>query len=503
MGDSEEPKGKDAAGAAEGQKSFDPDALYKVGMIYYQRRRWREAKECFTRLTALQPSPRVEALLREVDLFMQLEQVEATAVPDAAPDRAAEGRAERERESPARPERRAWIPWVVIALLLLVAAVLYLVLKEPPSPCESKQIEELRNRGQSRMVAEKWCEALEVYDELLRCEPKDPEAKANLKKAKENLYNEAQRHTEADELEQALEDLRCIAQYDSAFSPLIPTLETRQALEVDLARCRDLLGSRACREAVDGLERLRAKYPEYNAAVISDTLHEAYLCLGQQLIEQVEDALQPSPATDPTEPGWAVTQGVLDNALEAGRAFGKALKEKPDDEKAKQSQTQAESLKQGLEHYSISAWAECIPPLMEVYSQDAGYLSGKVAALICDAHLHLGNVHYRSGDYQAAFEQYQAILGIQGCDPQPARTRVWVAGLHLTPSPTPTPTLTPTPTFTDTPTATATDTPRPKPTATATPVPTHTPTETPVPPTPVPTPVPTTPVPGETPSPRP
>ena len=228
--------------------------------------------------------------------------------------------------------------------------------------------------------------------------------------------------------------------------------------------------SRPCRETVDRLEKLRATDPEYNPKTVSDALYEAYVCLGRELIELVGSELKLSPTAKPTEPSWAVTQGVLDNVLAASRAFGKALKERPNSEEAKLGKSLADSLKQGLERYSVSAWAECIPPLMEVYSQDAGYLSGKVAALLCDAHLHLGDLYYRDGDYQAALKEYQAILEIKDCDPRPAKTRAWEAGIHLTPSPTPTLT----PTFTATYTATATRTPRP--TATATPVPTNTPT---------------------------
>ena len=63
---------KETVGVEEGQEFLDLDALYNEGMAYYRRRRWREAQECFTRLNALQPSRRVEALLRELEIFLQL-----------------------------------------------------------------------------------------------------------------------------------------------------------------------------------------------------------------------------------------------------------------------------------------------------------------------------------------------------------------------------------------------------------------------------------------------
>ena len=477
MGDSEGAERREVVEIEESQESLDPDALYNEGMAYYRRRRWREAKECFTRLNVLQPSRRVDALLRELDIFLQLELVEAETTVDVAvtDTAAAEGRAERERETLSRAGRRAWIPWVAtFAVLGLVGAALYLVLTGR-FPSRDQRVKNLRNLGEAYMVAQQYCKALRIYAELLPLVPGDPEAINGVEKAKAKLYDEALAYLKANNREQASSDLRCIFERDPGYkdvSSLIQTLDRRQTLEADYGQARGYLDSRACREAVDRLEKLRATDPEYNPGTVSDALYEAYMCLAQQFTGLVGSELKLSPTAKPTEPGWAITQGVLSNVLEASRAFGKALKERSNSEEAKLGKSLADSLKQGLESYSASAWAECIPPLLEVYSQDAGYLSGKVAALICDAYLHLGDVYYRNGDYHAALKDYQMVLKIQGCDPQPAQTRAQEAGIYLTPSPTPTLT----PTFTATPTATATRTPRP--TATATPVPTRTPTPT-------------------------
>ena len=480
MADSEGAGGRETVGVEEGQEFLDLDALYNEGMAYYRRRRWREAQECFTRLNALQPSRRVEALLRELEIFLQLELVEAETVTETAPaDVAAAEERARDLESVPREGRRPWIPWVVtFAVIGVVGVVLYLFLsgKFPPVS-RDQRIKNLRNLGEAYMVAQQYCKALKVYAELLPLVPEDPEVANGIEKAEAKLYDEALAYLEANDREQASVNLNCISEHDSAYkdtASLIQMLDRRQTLEADHAKAREDLNNRACREAVDLLEKLRATDPEYNPGTVSDALYEAYICLGRQFIELASSELKLSPSAKSTEPKWAVTQGVLSNALEASRAFGKALKERPNSEEAKTGKAQADNLKLGLEHYSVSAWAECLPPLLELYSQDTGYLSGKVAAVICDAYFHLGDLYYRESDYRAALREYQAIFDIQGCDAQPAQTRAQEAGAYLTPSPTPT--LTPTFTATYTPTATATRTP--KPTATATRIPTSTPTAT-------------------------
>lgn len=471
---------KGAIDIEENQEILDPEVLYAEGMAHYRRRRWREAKECFTRLNALQPSRRVEALLRELDIFLQLELVEAEAAGEVADDTTAKQPAEQEHDTLSQAKRRAWLPWAVLAFVsALVAGGLYLVLSGRFPISRNQRIENLRNLGEAYMVAQQYCKALRAYTELLSLLPGDPEANNGVEKAKVKLYDEALAYLQVNDREQALTNLRCVFEQDPNYKDVrsrIQTLERRQTLDADYGKARASLEGRACREAVDSLEKLRATDPEYNPGTVSDALYEAYMCLGQRLLELVGAELKPSPTTKTAaEPAWIVSQATVDNALAASRAFDKALRERPGSEQAKVSKALADNLKQGLEQYSVSAWAECIQSLMGIYEQDSGYLGGKVAALICDAYLHLGDLYYQNGNYQAAIEAYQAISKIQGCDPQPAQTRAWEAGIPLTPSPTPT--LTPTPT--ETPTSTATHTPKPTATATNTPLPTNTPTPVP------------------------
>jgi tetratricopeptide (TPR) repeat protein len=478
MGDSEGAGGKEAVEIGEGQEFLDPDALYNEGMAYYRRRRWREAKECFTRLNVLQPSRRVEALLRELDIFLQLELVEAETAAEPIGEVSIEeelGPSGEVLEIPARGGRRAWIPWAVTFFILaVVGVVLYLILTGKLLISKDQRISNLRNLSQAYMVAQQHCKALKEYAELLPLVPSDPEAANGIDKAKAKLYDEALAYIKANNVAQALENLKCISEVDSGYkdvASLIQTLERRQTLDQDYEQARGYLDSRACREAVDRLEKLRATDPGYNPGTISDALYDAYMCLGRQSIEPVASDLKLASGPKPAEPRWTVTQGMLNNVLEATRAFGKALKERPDNKEARLAKSLADDLKQGLERYSVSAWAECIPLLTGIYGRDPTYLSGKIALLICDAHMHLGDLAYQGGDYQTALKEYQAVLDLQGCDIQPVQTRALEAGRYLTPSATPT--------LTSTPTATATRTP--KPTSTATRVPSKTPTYTPTP----------------------
>ncbi|UCC77447.1 MAG: tetratricopeptide repeat protein, partial [Anaerolineales bacterium] len=55
----------------------DADALYAEGMAHYRRREWEDARRCFARLKSIAPGRRgVDALLNEVDIFIQLQDMQ-------------------------------------------------------------------------------------------------------------------------------------------------------------------------------------------------------------------------------------------------------------------------------------------------------------------------------------------------------------------------------------------------------------------------------------------
>ena len=63
--------------SAEAQLPEDADALYAQGMAHYRRREWEEARKNFARLRLIAPDRRgVDALLNEVDIFIQLREMQ-------------------------------------------------------------------------------------------------------------------------------------------------------------------------------------------------------------------------------------------------------------------------------------------------------------------------------------------------------------------------------------------------------------------------------------------
>jgi len=212
----------------------------------------------------------------------------------------------------------------------------------------------------------------------------------------------------------------------------------------------------------------------------------------------VEGELKANPDAQPAEARFEITEELLTKERQASKSYERALAERPSSEEARSAQAMAQSLGQGLQNYGARLWSQSVAALTAIYAQNPNYLSGKLAMILCDAHLHLGNNYFQEGEYEAALAEYQAMASIEVCDAKLVETKMWEAGLPLTP--TATPTFTPTPTHTPTPTQTSTPTltNTPEPTATPTPEPTEPPkppdqpkpqpSDTPVPePTPKPT----------------
>ena len=464
--------------------SLDPDALYNQGMAYYRRRRWREATRCFERVKALQPNYRgIDALLRELAIFLQLESVGTGPSTEAVAPRemettAEELLAEEERrrglEADKKDTRRGGGRWVWLAVLLVAALVVGLVIwisrpgRDP--------IEILRIRMISNMVAQNWCPALDAGSELAACLPEDLEARNCVEKSKLALYNEGTAYMGANDIPNALKNFTCIVKYDPEYkdvAELIEELKRRQELDGLYREARGYLESRAYGEAIKKLLEIRGLDAEYRPGTISDDLYEAYLGRALRNIDLAAAELQRAVNAKPAEPLYAVTDGILEKIRSAIRDFDKALGERPGNQDAQLAKFLAENVNEGLERYSEWGWQESVLALSEIYDREPLYFMGKAVAVLCDAHLHLGDFYRQNEDWLAAWHEYQAMRDIEDCDQGVVRTRLQEVSPYLTP--TAMPTLTPTPT----PTARPTNTRRPTLVPTMTPAPTVTPTPVP------------------------
>lgn len=476
---------------------FDADALYSQGMAHYRRRRWSDARRCFQRVKTLQPNRRgIDALLRELDIFLQLESVEAGASTTGLIERpVARGEVQVLEQAPeAAPGPRWWIALVVLlTVIVVVGGVLWYSLGLPPF---SRDISEqsLRNLGQAYLVAQQHDKALTAYARLIAIVPDDPEALNGLEKAKRNLYEEALSYERANDLPNALNRLEQILGVDPDYKDAasrIDSLKGRLELTHLYEEAGKYLDSQAYGEAIKKLLEIRGLDPEYRPGTVSDDLFDAYMARANQYIEHVTQLVKPAPNPKPSGPLYAVSDEILTRIRDAIRDFEKALEERPTKQDAELARLLAVRLNEGLERYSDWAWQESIAALSEIYGRDAGYLSGKAAAVLCDAHLKLGDFYRESGDYAAALSEYQAMERMEECNPDLARDRAKDAGSHLTPTSTSTSMATPTRRATNTPWATLTPTAAPTWTSTPTLPPTETspskPTSKPKEPTPKPT----------------
>lgn len=166
----------DQAGAA--PDPLDPDDLYEQGLAHYRQRHWREAQECFRRVQEAEPGRRgVEALLRELEMFISLEGTEELPPPLPEPTRSA----------------RRWRGGgtILVTVLVVVAAVLLVryVQRRWPFTAPDAEIEMLRNQCQGRSSSAQPCEAIAPCAGLATRKPGDPWASYWLGRATENCAN--------------------------------------------------------------------------------------------------------------------------------------------------------------------------------------------------------------------------------------------------------------------------------------------------------------------------
>ena len=315
-----------------GAGGADPDALYAQGMAYYRRRHWRLARDSFERVKAVQPNRRgIDALLRELDIFLQLESVEAgepapledarphtTVVPpvdESGLGRVAQHEPAREMaEASPRGRGRPLLAFFGLVGAILIVGLVYLFSSGTLTLGAARESEEnLRNLGQAYLIAQQYDKALSVYARLRELLPADPEVLNGLEKAKNGLYEEGLVYEQAGDYAQALARYQPVSQVDPGHEGVLDRIATLQArLELDerFEEAEQHLARQAYSEAEKVLLWIRGQDAEYRPGTISDGLYQAYMGRANQAISWAAQELEPAVEPQANAPRYDVTDGV-------------------------------------------------------------------------------------------------------------------------------------------------------------------------------------------------
>jgi len=463
----------------EGTTSEEADLLYSRGMAHYRRRQWREARDCFVRLKAIQSERRgIDALLDELNIFIQLEEIQpgrkgGTSARSAGAA-GTQDEPEAEYVSPPEKRRRVW-PAVLVAFILLAGGAFAVLYAQGmlPGLGNAQREDRLRNLGQAYLVAGNYRGAINVFEELLTIVPNDREAQVGLAKA---YYEEAVESMNDRQWDAALRYFKAILAVDPKYRDVqqqIAFVEKQAQLEALFSEGESLYQQKKWAAAIERLEQLRALDRAYREQEVQRYLFDSYYGRGLDLVN---------------------TSGAnLDLVTQAIASFDQAAKLNPSDGRPAAERELAETYLEGCHLFDQGYWERAVAALSVLYVARPDYAGGRAAQLLCQAHFNIAQAQRESGDLESALLEYQAILSLGVCDDEAAAAGATQIAVALTPTVTPTSTPSPTPTQTLVPTAT----PTPVYTATPTLAPTSTPqpakpTSKPKPPKPTATPLPRT-----------
>ncbi|HOG45763.1 MAG TPA: hypothetical protein PLJ35_12065 [Anaerolineae bacterium] len=423
------------------------EALYNQGMAHYRRREWRQARQSFLRLKAVEPCRHgIDALLDELEIFIRLDSL-ASAAPAVAVDVAL---------PTAGPIAvmalwpRRWRLIVGLGGLALLAALAFLfscIL----SPRAARRVEELRSLAQAQRAGRNWSKSIDVCEEWLLVAPADAQARSGLwtayyergdQRAGEAraLEAEAQYAPAAERWEGALADFRAAQQVDPghAGDPRGETAARIQAAE-RARRCAALMAQaldwhqrQRWPEAMQVLAAVREADPGYRAADVARAMGQAQLGLGREAL---------AAAASPAEIGQAV------------RLLAQAAAALPADAAAQATLQQAQTYLQAAQDVAAGEWHAAVAALQPLLFAEAAFAGGRARALLCRAQFQRAGERYQAGLLRAALADYRAVAAA-GCV-EAAEAQRWVDTITLalvpTPAPTPMPAATPLPTATPAP----------------------------------------------------
>ncbi|HEY65195.1 MAG TPA: tetratricopeptide repeat protein, partial [Caldilineae bacterium] len=408
--------------ALEGQEL--PDFLYQRGMAHYQRREWRAALEYFTRLREIQPDrPGLGPLLDEVQWFIQLESL---------------GQEEVERPYlPAEPQPVSRPRWTLraLALVLIVAAVVVGVtwsqgwLTGWLGMGRQAELQELYNRGQSRLALGDYEGAREAFARLVELAPDDPEARAGLERA-ERLKTLAERYRQATAAILA-EDWDAAAAHLSAILAVDPNYADAAQQAAFVARRQELdrlyaegvrlydLGDWA--GALARFEQIEQRDPGFRRDAVQEFLFVCYLNDGWALISQ------PGAGSEETR-----------RAIER---FGSALRIHPRNVQAAEARRLSSIYLEAQLAFERGDLADARARLEALLEEKPDYASGRAMELLFTTLVKMGDQALARGEPLRARELYQAALELNVPDRAPAEAGLRAVELAIaTPTPTPTPT---------------------------------------------------------------
>lgn len=452
----------------------DADALYAEGMVHYRRREWDKARECFLRLKAIAPERRnVDALLSEVDLFIQLQEMQPERRGTTTPiGRVEETRAaSTSRKIAVLPRERRRPKWpallVIFAVLIIAFSALYVTGMLDPLINSQRQarVQSLVNQGRAALNVGDYDRAVAAFGEALALAPNNENvqtwyAKAQRFQQMNYLYAQAEADIAAENWDSALEKLEKVIALDPTFKNTrakIDFIKNQQTLDARFTEAKHHFEQGDWKKAIDILEQLRETAPDFRTSEVQQALFYAYFRNGVEILGGASDS--------------------LDLMGQAIQSFDRALLIFPNDKTALTERKLADLYRQGYLFFSQRNWPQAVLVLQQIFSVRPSYMDGRVITMLCTSYLRLGDAYQESGDLEQALLQYRNVLAIEGCDHVEAAMKEREVYLALYP-PTPTPTKTRTPTRT----------PQPTPTYTATPIPTlpPSPPSQPAPPTPTP-----------------
>ena len=422
-------------------------------MAHYRRREWTEAKACFARLKTLAPDRRgVDALLNEIDIFIQLQEMQ----PEDAMASAAVGETYRPADDRASAvatrdvRRRSPWPLIAIILIMFMALVIALYATGTLSTILGNQrlarVQALVNQGRAAMNVGDYDRAVTAFGEALALAPNNEDVKTWYAKARryEQLstwYKEAGQAVVAGRWDDALERLQSIVALDPSYENAKEQIDVvlgQKAKAERFDQAKGFFSEGNWSEAIALLEKLLIDDATFKAAEVAQTLFQAHLQQGVELLISAPESPE------------QISQAI--------QSFDNALQVLPNDPAALEEKQLAESYRQGYLSVNQSDWPQAVSHLKQVHTVRADYLGGKAASFLCVSYLRLGDAYRTAGDLVQALEQYKNVLGVDNCDHVEAAIKEREVYTILYP-PTPTPTLTPTQTRTPLPTPIRTSTP--------------------------------------------